>query len=130
MGGAGAPLDAVAQEAGVQEDRAARILAAGRPARSLQEALSGDDEGAALGDVVSDPGAEEAYDEVDAHAEDPDIAVLLEVLSARERYVIARRFGLNAARRRSPRSGRLGVTRERARQIEAHALRKLQDATG
>ncbi len=58
-------------------------------------------------------------------------AVLNIVLDPRERQVVVRRFGLEepAAQNTRPRSleVELGLTRERVRQIEANAMRKLQE---
>jgi len=53
----------------------------------------------------------------------------MRVLSPRERDVIARRFGLAGPEETLAVVGRrLGVTRERVRQIEARALDKLREA--
>lgn len=56
----------------------------------------------------------------------------MDVLTPREREVLRRRFGLNDGHPRTfEQVGReLGVTRERIRQIEAVALRKLRHAAG
>jgi RNA polymerase primary sigma factor len=123
------PLEAVAEEAGVEPRRAERIMIASRPLRSLQEGLGPEADGTALGDALPDPRAEEAYDRVEARADAPDLAELMHALSGREREVIARRFGLGRPQETLADIGRrLGVTRERARQIEARALRKLHEA--
>ena len=57
--------------------------------------------------------------------------VLLETLSPRERQVIEYRFGINDSRPRTLEEvgQTFGVTRERIRQIEAKALRKLRHPT-
>jgi RNA polymerase primary sigma factor len=122
------PLQEVAREAHLGRERAELLLMAGRTARSLQEPL-GESDGPTLGDLVPDPDAEGAYEDVCTQVESPELGPLLEALSARERDVIARRFGLDRPPETLAAIGRrLGVTRERARQIEAHALRKLQEA--
>jgi RNA polymerase primary sigma factor len=124
------PIEAVAEAAGLEAQRAERILAASRPSRSLQETVGTEGDGTALGDLVPDPRSQEAYDRAEARADAPDLGPLMVTLSRREREVISRRFGLGCPPETLADIGRrLGVTRERARQIEARALRKLQEAT-
>jgi RNA polymerase primary sigma factor len=121
-----APLAEVAREAGVELGRAEAILGAAQPAGGL-EAPVGDD-GLTLVDVLADPRAEEAYDEVVRTAGAPELGALLGALSERERDVIERRYGLGGGREESLADvgRRLGVSRERARQIEARALAKMR----
>jgi len=129
VGGRDPPIGTVAREAGIPAERAGRILAAGQPPRSLQEPLGVDGDGAAAIDGLPDPSAEGPFDRVVEHADDPDPRPLMRVLSPRERDVIARRFGLAGPEETLAVVGRrLGVTRERVRQIEARALDKLREA--
>jgi RNA polymerase sigma factor (sigma-70 family) len=123
------PMTAVAEEVGIPPARAERVLAAGRQPRSLHEPLGGEADGAAGIDAVPDPAAEEPFEHVVEHADAPDLQALLDVLSPREHEVIARRFGLHRPEETLASVGEhLGVTRERVRQIEAHALGKLREA--
>jgi len=70
-------------------------------------------------------------EEVDKNLLKDDISTLLETLSPREKEVIKMRFGFYGGKIYSlEESGKkLGVTRERIRQIEAKALRKLKIAS-
>lgn len=123
-----APLTEVAEAAGVDLARAEMILNAARPAGALEEPLAGDEEALTLVDVLADPRAEEAYDGVVRAASTPGLAALLGALSERERDVVERRFGLGGREEESLADigRRLGVSRERARQIEARALAKMR----
>jgi RNA polymerase primary sigma factor len=93
---------------------------------SLERPLGEDD--ATLGDVVADDGV--PPDELAEHlCLLEDVREALGQLSPRERMVLALRFGIGYERAHSlEEAGRvLGVTRERARQIEAQALSRLRD---
>jgi RNA polymerase primary sigma factor len=88
----------------------------------------GDDQDTLLGDFVEDPNAQ-TLEEAGARAVLRDqVAEVLESLSPRERRVLDLRYGLDNGRQHTlDEIGlELGVTRERIRQIEAKALRKLR----
>ena len=117
----------VAAEIDMPAARVAELTEAARDAISLDIPLGSDTE-RTIGDTIAGPDAERA----DATAEREDLAArtrkLLNSLPPREALVLRLRFGVDA---RAPHTLQqigdlLGVTRERARQIEAKALRKLQ----
>ncbi len=88
----------------------------------------GDDQDTLLGDFVEDPNAQ-TLEEAGARAVlREQVAEVLESLSPRERRVLDLRYGLDNGRQHTlDEIGlELGVTRERIRQIEAKALRKLR----
>lgn len=104
-----------------------------RALRSAEETISlegpvGDDESSALGDFIED---EDALSPMDAAAREmlrEQITHALESLSDRERDVLELRFGLKDGKEHTLEevSRYFDVTRERVRQIEAKALRKLR----
>ncbi|GJQ34569.1 MAG: hypothetical protein JETCAE01_05790 [Anaerolineaceae bacterium] len=104
-----------------------------RALRSAEETISlegpvGDDESSALGDFIED---EDALSPMDAAAREmlrEQITHALASLSERERDVLELRFGLKDGREHTLEevSRYFDVTRERVRQIEAKALRKLR----
>ncbi|MCB9112053.1 MAG: sigma-70 family RNA polymerase sigma factor [Anaerolineales bacterium] len=104
-----------------------------RALRSAEETISlegpvGDDESSALGDFIED---EDALSPMDAAAREmlrEQITHALESLSDRERDVLELRFGLKDGKEHTLEevSRFFDVTRERVRQIEAKALRKLR----
>jgi RNA polymerase primary sigma factor len=98
-----------------------------------QEPLSletpvGKEEDSRLGDFIEDRDAEAPVHSVAHELLREDLTEVLASLSPRERDVLRLRFGLDDGRQRTLEEvGQLfGVTRERIRQIEAKALRKLR----
>ncbi len=101
-----------------------------RPA-SLDASISSDDD-TPFGDLVGDEKAEDPFEvlrDKDLHEEVGD---LLENLDPRERSIIAFRFGLGGGRERTLEEvgHKFGVTRERIRQLQNIALRKMRRALG
>ncbi len=87
----------------------------------------GDEEDSHLGDFISDPGPT-PYDQTSRQLLKEHMEEVLGTLSDRERKVLILRFGLEDGRPRTLEEvgSQFGVTRERIRQIEAKALRKLR----
>jgi len=104
------------------------LLAAERMPRALEDRLSADDlSGPTVGDTIVDPVAEQAYEKVLDDLEIHGVLDLTNALDERERKVIRSHYGLG----QEPQTLRdigagLGLTAERARQIEAGALTKLR----
>ncbi len=88
----------------------------------------GKEEDSRLGDFIEDKEAETPASSVTQELLRDDIIEVMAGLSPRERDVLRLRFGLDDGRQRTLEEvGQLfGVTRERIRQIEAKALRKLR----
>jgi RNA polymerase primary sigma factor len=106
----------------------ARVLqTAGLQAASLDGPVAGDQE-EALQDFLPDPGTPDLTREVDLHLLRERIAEVLRCLDPRDREVIELRFGLRDGWPHSldEIARRFGVTRERIRQIEGRALKKLR----
>jgi RNA polymerase primary sigma factor len=81
-----------------------------------------------LGDLIADASTEEPLDQVERGMHQEQLMQLLDHLSSQEREVLALRFGLDGMERHTlAEIGRqLAVSRERVRQIELKALRKLR----
>jgi len=90
----------------------------------------GDEEDSSLGDFISDPGPS-PYDMASRQLLKEHMDDVLQTLSDREKRVLILRFGLEDGRPRTLEEvgTQFGVTRERIRQIEAKALRKLRHPT-
>jgi len=104
-----------------------QVLAATRRPISLETPV-GEDGEHTLGDVVPDQELPPPADCAVQLLLQRDVAVVLDQLTARQRRIIDLRYGLSDGRRRTLEEiGRLlGMTRERARQIEAEALQRLR----
>ena len=108
-------------------ERIAEILKLNQDPISLEMPV-GEEDDSSLGDFIEDESAMAPPDEAGLHLLREQVGDVLETLSPRERDVILMRYGLGDGRNRTLEDvGRhVGVTRERIRQIEAKALRKLR----
>jgi RNA polymerase primary sigma factor len=107
-----------------------------RVLRSSEEPVSlegpvGDEESSELGDFIEDADALEPLDAASREMLREQVQRALEALSERERQVLELRFGLVDGKDHTLEevSRYFNVTRERIRQIEAKALRKLRHPT-
>lgn len=101
-----------------------------RTPRGMEERVSGDEgSSATVGDTIVDPAAELAFDRVLDEIEIREARVFADQLDERERVVIRGHYGLDQpAKTLNQIGGTLGLTAERARQIEIAALDKLRQA--
>jgi RNA polymerase primary sigma factor len=118
-------LAEIAEEASLPLDQAREVRAAARASTSLDQPV-GEQEDAVFGDFVAGDGPT-PEDEVEVSLRSQALIRGLAALSERERKVLALRYGLTDAEPKTLEEiGRqLGLTRERVRQIEVHALRRL-----
>jgi RNA polymerase primary sigma factor len=123
-------LPELAEATGIDVPHIECLACAERRARALQEPLSGDEGGSdTFGDLLRDPTAEDAFDRVPQQLLASELAPLLGELSDRERSILCGRFGIGGPERTLRElAGSLGVSAERVRQIEQHALGKLHEA--
>jgi RNA polymerase primary sigma factor len=118
-------LAEIAEEASLPVEQAREVKAAARASTSLDQPV-GETEDAVFGDFVAGDGPS-PEDEVEITLRSQALTRGLNALSERERKVIALRYGLAESEPKTLEEiGRtLGLTRERVRQIEVHALRRL-----
>ncbi len=108
-------------------DKVEQILEVAKEPVSLETPI-GDDEDSQLGDFVEDEHAENPLDVAIKEALAEATHEVLEELTDREQKVLRMRFGIgmNTDHTLEEVGKQFGVTRERIRQIEAKALRKLR----
>jgi RNA polymerase primary sigma factor len=118
-------LDEIAFEANLPLHQAQEVRAAARASTSLDQPV-GESDDAVFGDFVAGDGPL-PEEEVEVSLRSQALKEALEALSERERKVLVLRYGLDDADPKTLEDigRRLGLTRERVRQIEVETLRRL-----
>jgi RNA polymerase primary sigma factor len=118
-------LEEIAEEASLPLQQAREVRAAARAATSLDQPV-GDHDDAVLGDFVAGEGLL-PEEQVELSLRSQALATALQALGDREREVLVLRYGLADYEPKTLEEigRRLGLTRERVRQIEVEALRRL-----
>jgi RNA polymerase primary sigma factor len=119
-----------AERLGVSASKVETLKRSGSGSVSLDQEFSdrdGDGNGA-LSEVTADPSVSEPAEEADDMLRSRSLRDVLNTLETRERDVLVLRYGLDDGRPRTLYNigKRFAVTRERVRQIERNALRKLK----
>ncbi len=117
----------VAKVLGIEPEKALEIIKISQNPASL-EAPVGDEEDSRLGDFIHDSSAPTLFDSASRELLKEQVNQVLSTLTEREKKVLELRFGLDDGRSRTLEEvgKEFKVTRERIRQIEAKALRKLR----
>lgn len=120
----------IADEIHLPVERVRAVLKMAQQPISLQAPV-GDSEETSLGDFIEDKGAENPSDMTSMSMLKDRIKDVLDTLTPREREVLEQRFGLvdGYSRTLEEVGKQFQVTRERIRQIEAKALRKMRHPT-
>jgi RNA polymerase primary sigma factor len=115
----------IAEEANMPVEQAREVRAAARASASLDQPV-GEAEDAVFGDFVAGEGPL-PEEEVEVTLRSQALQEALGTLSDRERKVVELRYGLDDAEPKTLEQigQRLGLTRERVRQIEVESLRRL-----
>ena len=115
------------QEVQVTPDKVREIIKVSQEPVSLETPI-GEEEDSHLGDFIEDRGALAPAEAASHQLLKEQVEAVLDSLSGRERRVLQLRFGLEDGRARTLEEvgKEFNVTRERIRQIEAKALRKLR----
>ena len=119
--------DPSAEEMGIPVDKVRDILKIAQEPVSLETPI-GEEEDSHLGDFIPDEDASEPSEAASFSLLKEQLMEVLETLTPREKKVLELRFGIVDGRTRTLEEvgKEFNVTRERIRQIEAKALRKLR----
>ena len=117
----------IAKVMGISEDKVREIIKIAQEPVSLETPI-GEEEDSHLGDFIPDDDAPTPVDAAAFMLLKEQLSEVLDTLTYRERRVLSLRFGLEDGRARTLEEvgKEFNVTRERIRQIEAKALRKLR----
>lgn len=117
----------IAEELGVSEERVMEIQKIAQDPVSLETPI-GEEEDSHLGDFIEDHGVESPTERAETNILKEQIEQVLNTLTPREEMVLKLRYGLEDSHPRTLEEvgKEFNVTRERIRQIEAKALRKLR----
>ncbi|NBS50913.1 MAG: sigma-70 family RNA polymerase sigma factor, partial [Verrucomicrobia bacterium] len=121
----------IAEEMQIEVEELDGLLRQSLTTSSLDAPISGDEGRSFLGDLIADNRQEEPLDAVERRMHHEQLSRWLTYLTAQERQVLELRFGLSGEQRHTlAEIGRLmDVSRERVRQVELKALRKLRNLT-
>ena len=117
----------VADEMGFDARRIRQYRAASRSPVSLDSPISTEDT-TSISEHVADANAAAPFDDIVRNTDSELMREVLATLDARESRILAMRFGLDNGRPKTLEAvgARLGVTRERIRQIQEQALQKMR----
>ncbi|MBX6341454.1 MAG: sigma-70 family RNA polymerase sigma factor [Thermomicrobiaceae bacterium] len=117
----------VAEAMSVQPEKVEQIIRAAHRTISLEKPI-GEEEEVSLGDLIADEVSQTPEESAEEALLQRDVAEVLETLTPRERLVLQLRFGLGngTPHTLSEVGQQLDISRERVRQIENEALRKLR----
>ena len=120
-------LEELAERMGVSIERVSEIQKIAQDPVSLETPI-GEEEDSHLGDFIPDEGASEPSEAASFTLLQEQLVDVLSTLTPREEKVLKLRFGIEDGRPRTLEEvgKEFNVTRERIRQIEAKALRKLR----
>ena len=118
----------VAEQAGLSVDRVVELRRVARDSVSLDTPV-GDDGETTLGDLIEDSDVLQAADIAEQRALTASLNELVATLTPREATIIKLRFGLEDGQPHTLQevADRVGLTRERVRQLEKKALAELRD---
>jgi RNA polymerase primary sigma factor len=118
----------LADEVGLTAAKVAALKGSVISPASLDAPVGNDDGETLFGDMISDENAEDPLEKLEEKDARAGLGSVLKVLTPREREIMKLRYGLGGGRQKTLEyiGAKFGITRERIRQIQMGALRKLR----
>jgi RNA polymerase primary sigma factor len=122
----------IAEEVGLTPQKITALKSSSIRPASLDARIGQDNGDTGLGDLIADESAEDPSDQLKDKDMREGISTLFKALTPREREIMRLRYGLGGRQEKTLEEigDKLGVTRERIRQIQLSALGKLRRALG
>lgn len=123
-----ARIEEIAKYLDMKVEKVKEIYSWMKDTTSLDIAV-GEDDDTTIGSFVEDEVAADRFSSIEKKERTKAIDTVLGTLNERERFIIERRFGIGVSRPRTLEEvgNELNISKERVRQIEAAALRKLRN---
>jgi RNA polymerase primary sigma factor len=121
-------IEEVAAAAGLSAERVTLLRRVSRPTMSLDTPI-GEEPDASLGDLIADPRSGEAIESAEYQALAQELRDIVDTLPPREALIVSLRFGLHDGTQHTldEVADRVGLTKERIRQLEKQSLAELRD---
>jgi RNA polymerase primary sigma factor len=122
----------LADEVGLTVSKVAALKSSAIRPASLDAPIGRDDGETLFGDMIADENAEDPLEELEEKDARASLGGMLKVLTPREREIMKLRYGLGGGRQKTLEDigEKFGITRERIRQIQVGALKKLRREMG
>jgi RNA polymerase primary sigma factor len=117
----------IADKLNIELDKVQTVMDIAQATTSLDTPVDDDGE-TSMGDLIADTSTENPYQNMVAEANRQIVEAVLSTLSSKEAEILRMRFGINQEKAMTLEEvgGHYGITKERIRQIENKAIRKLR----
>ena len=118
----------MANAMGIEQKDLEDLISQSAPCASLDAHARGEEDRSTLGELIPDPNSEDPMEGMDRSILTEHLSTWLDQLNEREQEIMKKRFGLDGTEESTLAAiGKdIGVSRERVRQLEAKALKRLR----